>query len=60
MEAISLHDRIMRSQISKFGGYEMATEGDAFVIAFHNPGRAVAWAAAVQQVAPFWHTKPNS
>lgn len=50
MQAINLHDRIMRSQISKFGGYEVATEGDAFVVAFHNPGKAVAWAAAMQQV----------
>lgn len=50
MEAINLHDRIMRSQISKFDGYEVATEGDAFVVAFHNPGKAVAWAAAMQQV----------
>lgn len=50
MEAINLHDRIMRSQITKFGGYETATEGDAFVVAFRNPGNAVAWAAAMQQV----------
>ena len=50
MEAINLHDRIMRSQMTKFGGYETATEGDAFVVAFRNPGNAVAWAAAMQQV----------
>ena len=36
--------------LSKFGGYEVATEGDAFVIAFHTPAKAVAWAAATQQV----------
>ena len=50
MDAISMHDRVMRMHLSKFGGYEVATEGDAFVIAFHTPGKAVAWAAATQQV----------
>ncbi len=50
MNAISLHDRVMRMHLSKFGGYEVATEGDAFVIAFHTPGKAVAWATATQQV----------
>jgi len=50
MDAISLHDRVMRMHLPKFGGYEVATEGDAFVIAFHTPGKAVGWAAATQQV----------
>ncbi|KAL0031937.1 hypothetical protein WJX79_006910 [Trebouxia sp. C0005] len=49
MEAISLHDRVMRMHLPKFGGYEVATEGDAFLIAFHTPGKAVGWAAATQQ-----------
>lgn len=51
MEAISLHDRVMRMHLAKFGGYEVATEGDAFLIAFHTPGNAVAYAAATQQVS---------
>ena len=38
MEAISLHDRVMRMHLTKFDGYEVATEGDAFLIAFHTPG----------------------
>jgi len=50
MDAISLHDRVMRMHLPKFGGYEIATEGDAFIIAFHTPGKAVGWAAATQQV----------
>ena len=50
MDAISLHDRVIRMHLAKFGGYEVATEGDAFVIAFHTPGKAVAWATATQQV----------
>ena len=59
MEAISLHDRVMRMHLAKFGGYEVATEGDAFVIAFQTPGKAVAYAAATQQVSHIdfllWH-----
>lgn len=51
MEAISLHDRVMRMHLAKFQGYEVATEGDAFLIAFHTPGNAVAYAAASQQVS---------
>ena len=60
MEAISLHDRVMRMHMAKFGGYEVGTEGDAFVIAFHTPGKAVAWAAATQQVScnAFVHLRP--
>lgn len=50
MEAIDLHDRCMRMHLAKFGGYEIATEGDAFLIAFHTPGNAVAYTAATQQV----------
>ena len=46
MEAISLHDRVMRMHLTKFDGYEVATEGDAFLIAFHTPGNAVAYATA--------------
>ena len=48
MEAISLHDRVMRMHLAKFGGYEVATEGDAFLIAFHTSGNAVAYAASTQ------------
>lgn len=51
MDAISLHDRVMRMHLAKFDGYEVATEGDAFLIAFHTPGKAVAYAAATQQVS---------
>ena len=50
MEAINLHDRCMRKHLAKFGGYEVATEGDAFLFAFHTPGSAVAYTAATQQV----------
>eukprot|EP00891_Asterochloris_glomerata_P005056 jgi/Astpho2/5056/fgenesh1_pg.00071_%23_35_t len=48
-EAIEVHDRIMRAQLFKFGGYEITTEGDAFLMAFHEPTAAVAWGLATQQ-----------
>ncbi|KAK9818038.1 hypothetical protein WJX72_006076 [[Myrmecia] bisecta] len=48
-EAIDVHDRVMRSQLTKFHGYEVTTEGDAFLLAFHEASDAVAWAVAVQQ-----------
>lgn len=51
MEAVNLHDRIMRSQLAQFCGYEVSTEGDAFLLVFHEPGDAVAWALATQQAS---------
>ena len=41
--ATPLHDRIMRAKISHYNGYEVTTEGDAFILAFHDPADAVAW-----------------
>ena len=46
-----VHDRIMRSQLSRFHGYEVTTEGDSFLIAFHEPADAIAWAITMQQVS---------
>ena len=50
----AIHDRVMRSRLSDFHGYEVTTEGDSFLIAFHEPADAVAWAVTMQQVGgPF-------
>ena len=32
----------------QFYGYEVSTEGDAFLVAFHEPFDAVAWCLCVQ------------
>ncbi|KAK9788833.1 hypothetical protein WJX73_006132 [Symbiochloris irregularis] len=48
-EAQAIHDRIIRSQLQKFAGYEVSTEGDAFTIVFHDAIDAVAWAISMQQ-----------
>lgn len=41
--ATPIHDRIMRAKISHYNGYEVTTEGDAFILAFHDPADAVSW-----------------
>ena len=47
--ATKIHDRIMRSKLAEFYGFEVNTEGDSFLIAFHEPADAIAWAIAIQQ-----------
>jgi class 3 adenylate cyclase len=48
--ATKVHDKIMRSKLSAFHGYEINTEGDSFLLAFHEPADAIAWAITMQQV----------
>ena len=33
----------------RYWGYEIATEGDSFLLAFHDPSDAVEWAVTTQQ-----------
>ena len=47
-EGLQLHDRLMRELMGAFYGYEVSTEGDAFLVAFHEPFDAVAWCLATQ------------
>ncbi|DBA88295.1 TPA: hypothetical protein ACH3X1_016535 [Trebouxia sp. C0004] len=46
--ALALHDHTLRSMLPKYFGYEVTTEGDAFMVAFHDPLDAIAWALHVQ------------
>lgn len=46
--ALSLHNEIFRTMISKYSGYEVKTEGDAFMVAFQDPLKAVRFCAAMQ------------
>lgn len=46
--ALQLHNELMRSLLAVHGGYEVKTEGDAFMIAFGDPLTAIMWAAEVQ------------
>ncbi|KAL0023908.1 hypothetical protein WJX79_009620 [Trebouxia sp. C0005] len=46
--ALALHDHTLRSLLPKYFGYEVTTEGDAFMVAFHDPLDAIGWALHVQ------------
>jgi class 3 adenylate cyclase len=47
-DAFKTHDRVLRQYMTQFYGYEVSTEGDAFLVAFHEPFDAVAWCLCVQ------------
>lgn len=46
--AISMHDDLIRYSMRQYHGYEVTTEGDAFIIAFHAATDAIAWASHLQ------------
>ena len=50
-KAIDVHDHVIRTQLGRFNGYEVTTEGDAFLMAFHDASDAIAWSIATQQVS---------
>src|SRR5207248_623836 len=47
--ALALHHRLPREQFRRYGGYEFKEAGDAFLVAFHGAGDAVACAVAAQR-----------
>ncbi|CAB9520914.1 Adenylate cyclase [Seminavis robusta] len=49
LQALRLHDQIMRKTMAEHYGYECETEGDAFIMAFHEPSHAIAFGLALQQ-----------
>lgn len=46
--AIKTHNSIMRRQLRIVGGYEVKTEGDAFMVSFPTPISALIWCINVQ------------
>ena len=53
--AVDVRDHAIRTQMARFNGSEISTEGDAFTIAFHDAADAVAWSIATQQVSANVH-----
>jgi hypothetical protein len=49
VQALAEHRRLLRAAFSEHGGYEVDTQGDAFLYAFADPGEALAAAAQGQQ-----------
>ncbi|CCG83410.1 Adenylate cyclase AcyA [Taphrina deformans PYCC 5710] len=46
--AIKIHNGIMRRQLRSIGGYEVKTEGDAFMVCFPTTTSALFWCFTVQ------------
>ncbi|KAG9284485.1 hypothetical protein G9A89_014089 [Geosiphon pyriformis] len=46
--AIKQHNSIMRRQLRNIGGYEVKTEGDAFMVSFPTVAAALLWCFTVQ------------
>ena len=49
---LQLHDDCMRRLIATHDGYEVKTEGDAFMVSFSRPTDAARWCLAVQEALP--------
>ncbi|KAI9756366.1 MAG: hypothetical protein M4579_003870 [Chaenotheca gracillima] len=46
--AIKMHNEVMRRQLRIIGGYEVKTEGDAFMVSFPTATSALLWCFSVQ------------
>lgn len=46
--AMRLHNQLLRRQLRSIGGYEVKTEGDAFMVSFQSVAAAVLWCFSVQ------------
>ncbi len=46
--AIKTHNSIMRRQLRIMNGYEVKTEGDAFMVSFSTPTAALSWCFSIQ------------
>lgn len=47
--ALDLHNMLLRTRLEVWRGYEVKTEGDAFMLAFAEPADALGWCLDVQR-----------
>lgn len=57
-DALAIHDAILRKCCSEAWGYEITTEGDAFIVAFHDPVDAISFALKTQKEL-YWADWPQ-
>jgi class 3 adenylate cyclase/pimeloyl-ACP methyl ester carboxylesterase len=50
-ELLDAHDRMVRAELKRFQGQEIATTGDGFLATFDAPGRAIRCGTAICQAA---------
>jgi eukaryotic-like serine/threonine-protein kinase len=48
LEVMEQHNRIVRAQVGEYGGYEVKSQGDGFMVAFPSARRAVKCAIDIQ------------
>eukprot|EP01062_Namystynia_karyoxenos_P015512 TRINITY_DN1561_c4_g1_i1.p1 TRINITY_DN1561_c4_g1~~TRINITY_DN1561_c4_g1_i1.p1 ORF type:complete len:1280 (+),score=257.36 TRINITY_DN1561_c4_g1_i1:475-3840(+) len=71
-EALNMHNKVIRNVFAKYGGYEVKTIGDSFMVAFQDPVNAMLFAVQVQEdlldaqwvddldladASPYWSTR---
>src|SRR4029078_8573801 len=47
-EVLNLHDTAVRRELNSFGGQEINTTGDGFILAFTGPSRAIQCEQAIR------------
>jgi len=48
-DRLEIHDRLARAEITRFGGREIKSLGDGFLVAFDGPARAIRCASEIQR-----------
>src|SRR3954453_15365042 len=49
LDLLRIHNRLVREQVHAFGGFEVKSQGDGFMVAFPSARRAIQCAQAIQE-----------
>src|SRR5262249_1630601 len=49
LELLRVHNDLVRQQVSTFGGFEVKSQGDGFMIAFQSARGGLQWGIAIQR-----------